>query len=65
MQPRATISVPFKKKKKEPDLFLVWICCFLIKGNRLPPPCGRTELPGQTGWQELFNAPSRQAVMFN
>ena len=62
MQPQATISVPLKKG---PDLFLVWICCFLIKGNRLPPPRGRTELPRQTRWQELFNAPSCQAVMFN
>ena len=62
MQPQATIRVP---SKKEPDLFLVRICCFLIKGNRLPPPHGHAELPGQTRWQELLNALSCQAVMFN
>lgn len=51
--------------KKKNNLFLVWIYCFLIKGNRLPPPHGCAELPRQMGLQELFNAPSCQAVMFN
>lgn len=49
-------------EKKSLIHFRLGICCFLITGKRRPPPRCWAALPRR---QELSNAPSCQAVVFN
>lgn len=49
-------------EKKSLIHFRLGICCFLITGKRRPPPRRWAALPRR---QELSNAPSCQAVVFN